>query len=229
MLNYFEKGGQLMSLHSNDYDYLLSKISHEIRNPLALVYSTLQLIESQHPETKDFKYWPELRGDIEYMIQLLQEFSSFTNGERLHKTEFASYDFLGKICLSFAASLADDRITFSSTLPEYLPALSADKVKLHEVILNLLKNAKEAITEQGFIKLHAYVENNHLHILISDTGCGIPEEYFESLFDPFVTYKSGGTGLGLAVSKRIVETHGGNLHVESVVGNGTTFTITLPL
>lgn len=218
-----------MSLQSNDFNYLLSKISHELRNPLALAYSTLQLIETQHPETKDFKYWSELRDDIEYTIQLLQEFSSFNNSEHLHKTEFSSYEFLSKICLSFAASIVDEDITFSSKLPSPLPTISADKVKLQEVILNLLKNATEAISDHGSINLHAFVESHILNIQISDTGCGIPGEYLESLFDPFVTYKPEGTGLGLAISKQIIEAHGGNIFVDTVLGEGTTFTITLPI
>lgn len=218
-----------MSLQSNDFNYLLSKISHELRNPLALAYSTLQLIETQHPETKDFKYWSELRDDIEYTIQLLQEFSSFNNIEHLHKTMFSSYEFLSKICLSFAASLTSESITFTSKLPAELPVLLADKLKLQEVILNLLKNAKEAISKQGSINLHAFVESHILNIQISDTGCGIPDEYLESLFDPFVTYKPEGTGLGLAISKQFIEAHGGNIFVDTVLGEGITFTITLPI
>lgn len=229
MLNYFQKGGTLMSVYSDNYNYLLSKMNHELRNPMALVYSTLQLIETQHPETKDFKHWSELRSDIEYMIQLLEEFSSFNSSEHLHKTDFSSYDFLSKICLSFAASLVEEHIIFSSKIPENLPFIFADKLKLQEVILNLLKNAREALVNHGFIYLESFTKNNQLIIQISDTGCGISEEYIESIFDPFVTHKSSGTGLGLAISKRIIDAHGGEIHIDTVMGEGTCLTITLPL
>lgn len=229
IMNESSRNREVIQKLLDSHQYTISKISHEIRNPLALVYSTLQLIESQHPETKDFKYWSQMRGDMEFMIQLLQELSIFNNGEHLHKVEFSSYEFLSKICLSFAATCTEGGISFASKIPEDLPVINADKMKLQEVILNLLKNAKEAIPEQGLITLHAFTENDMLIIQISDTGCGIPEEYLETLFDAFVTYKAEGTGLGLTIVKRTIQAHGGKILVESEVGEGTCFTVKLPV
>lgn len=213
----------------DSHQYTLSKISHEIRNPLALVYSTLQLIESQHPETKTFKYWEQMHHDIEFMISLLAELSVFNNGEKLHKETFSSHDFLSRICLSFAASASEDSLEFTSLIPNDLPVITADKLKLHEVLMNLLKNARESLSSSGQITLRAYQNNLLLCIEISDTGCGIPEEYFDTLFDTFVTHKSDGTGLGLAISKRIIDAHGGTIQVTSKVNEGSTFVITLPV
>lgn len=213
----------------DSHQYTISKISHEIRNPLALVYSTLQLIESQHPEAKGFKHWSEMREDIEFMISLLQELSSYNNGERLHIEKISSYDFLGRICLSFAASCEESGIAFSSQLPSNLPEIEGDRIKLKEVILNLLKNAKEAVSLNGEISLKASFQNQHLNIRISDNGCGIPAEHMETLFDAFVTYKPEGTGLGLAIAKKTLLAHGGDITVESVLSEGTCFTISLPV
>ena len=133
--------------------YTISKISHEVRNPLTLIYSTFQLIESSHPETKDFIHWSELREDIEYTISLLQELSAYNNSEHLHLSTFSAQDFLGQICLSFAASCVDTDIGFSSLIAPDLPSLTADRLKLHEAILNLLRNAREAISSAGSIRL----------------------------------------------------------------------------
>lgn len=213
----------------DSHQYTISKISHELRNPLSLVYSTLQLIESQHPEVTSFKYWDSMREDLEYMSQLLLELSAFNNRERLHKETFSSLEFFQKICLSFAASCIDTEIEFTSQLANDLPSIVGDKVKLQEVILNLLKNAKDAVAPHGTIRLTAETKENLLIVHISDNGCGIPAEHLESIFDAFVTYKSGGTGLGLSIAKRVVEAHGGTISVSSTTGQNTTFTLQLPV
>lgn len=209
--------------------YTISKISHELRNPLTLISSTIQLIEAQHPETTSFKYWNNLRGDLAYMSQLLTELSSYNNCERLHTETFSSLEFLQRICLSFAASCADTKTSFTSKLPDSLPSITGDRVKLKEVLLNLLKNAKDAVGSSGTICLLAETTETNLTIQISDSGCGIPSEYLETIFDAFVTYKSGGTGLGLSIAKSVVEAHGGTISVSSVTGQGTTFFVTLPI
>ena len=108
----------------------ISTISHEIRNPLTLVYSTLQLIESQHPEVLEFAHWSELHQDIEYMKLLLEDLSSYNNGERLDLVPLSTGSFFRRIALSFASSIIDTDIEFTSYIPEDLPVLSADSVKL---------------------------------------------------------------------------------------------------
>ena len=140
---------ELLQKLLDSQQYTISKISHEVRNPLTLIYSTFQLIESSHPETRDFSHWSELREDIEYTISLLQELSAYNNSEHLHLSTFSAQDFLGQICLSFAASCVDTDIGFSSLIAPDLPSLTADRLKLHEAILNLLKNAREAISSAG--------------------------------------------------------------------------------
>lgn len=220
---------ELLQKLLDSQQYTISKISHEVRNPLTLIYSTFQLIESSHPETRDFAHWSELREDIEYTIALLQELSAYNNSEHLHLSTFSARDFLGQICLSFAASCVDTGIEFSSVISPDLPELTADRLKLHEAILNLLRNAREAILTTGSIRLEAVHKNQMLQIIISDTGCGISPEYLDTVFDPFVTYKPDGTGLGLAIVKRTVEAHAGTVTVTSICGKGTTFSLLLPI
>lgn len=229
LMNENPQNRELIQKLLDSHQYTISKISHEIRNPLALVYSTLQLIESQHPEAKSFKYWDQMRGDIEFMISLLEELSAFNNGEHLHKKYFSSHEFLSHICLSFAASVADSDIEFTSHIPDELPVIYGDSLKLREAVLNLLKNAKESISHSGRISLDSYLKDNLLYIKISDTGCGIPSEYLETIFDTFVTHKPEGTGLGLAIVKRVMEAHGGTVRVTSQIHEGTSFTVSLPV
>lgn len=207
----------------------LKMISHEIRNPLTLVYSTLQLLESQHPELCSYKHWMNMREDVEYMKQLLEELSSFNNGGQLSLSVIDTASFLKSIALSFASSLIDTDIEFTSKIASGLPAFTGDSVKLKEVLLNLLRNAREAVADNGLIVFQAYLEEHLLHIDIRDNGCGIPAEELEHIFEPFVTHKSGGTGLGLAISQEVVHAHHGTLTVNSAQNISTTFALTLPI
>ena len=214
LMNSSPKIRELLQKLLDSQQYTISKISHEVRNPLTLIYSTFQLIESSHPETRDFSHWSELREDIEYTISLLQELSAYNNSEHLHLSTFSAQEFLGQICLSFAASCVDTDIEFSSLIAPDLPSLTADRLKLHEAILNLLRNAREAISSAGSIRLEAVLKDQMLQITISDTGCGISPEYLDTIFDPFVTYKPGGTGLGLAIARSFTEVQGGTMKIE---------------
>ena len=212
-----------------DMEYLLSKFSHELRNPLTTVYSTVQLIEMQHPEVKDFKYWSNLARDLEYMNSLLTELSDFSKSERLHKTTFSLRTLLEHVSLSFAASIADSDVEYTSKISPSINQITGDKTKLQEVFLNLLKNAFDASTPDKTIYLEASSDDKFAYIRIRDTGCGISEAQLPTIFEPFVTYKPNGSGLGLAICDKIIKAHGGMITVESTVNVGTTFLISLPL
>lgn len=209
----------------------LSMISHEIRNPLTLVYSTLQLIESQHPEVTAFRYWSDLHMDINYMILLLDQLSLYNNGERLNLTSIDSDSFFSRLVLSFASSIVNTDIQFISQIDSSLPDISCDPVKLREVFLNLLSNARDAVSgiKYPFVRFTVTAQASVLQITIEDNGCGIPKENISHIFEPFITYKKNGTGLGLAITSRIVKAHNGTIKVTSELNTGTTFTITLPV
>ena len=242
-------------MYTSDTDNTIRLIAHEIRNPLTMIYSTLQLIEAAHPEVWFFRHWDTLHEDILYTIRLLEDLSAYHNPEELHPESVDSSDFLRRIALSFAASAADSGISFSSQIPELLPPVYGDSVKLKEALLNLLTNAREAceqtIHETGIstealtfghsaaqlvpeIRMEASLSDppedgpSLLCIRITDHGCGIPDDRLPFIFDPFVSFKSGGTGLGLPISRRIIEAHGGTMDVISAPGKGTVFTILLP-
>lgn len=224
---------ELLSRLLESHRMQISTISHEIRNPLSLVYSSLQLIEAGHPEVRKFRHWDEMRQDIEYMTQLLEELSSYNNGERLHLTDTGMSSFLRTLALSFAASLIDTRIEFISNIGPDLPVLPVDTVKFRQLLLNLLSNAKDALLAVDrpslTLTLSARVEGSSLTITVADNGCGIAPEDLDSLFEPFVTHKQGGTGLGLSIARRVVRAHRGTIHVSSQSGKGSIFTVSLPV
>ena len=112
-----------------------------------------------------------------------------------------------------------------------LPAIRCYAGQLNQVFLNLLVNAAQATGEDGEVQIRTYRSGSAVNIEIKDNGCGIAQEHLDSIFNPFFTTKDvgEGTGLGLSISYAIVEKHGGDIKVESQVGVGTTFTITLPI
>lgn len=209
----------------------ISSLSHEIRNPLTLIYSTLQLIESSHPEVLGFHYWDSLCQDVEYMNQLIMELSLYNNCERIRREQIHTEDFLKKTALSFAASVSDTNIEFTSRIAPGIPSISGDCVKLRQVLLNLLSNAKDATDGHPHpkISLHADTQDHSFIVRIRDNGCGIEPAVIEQIFEPFATYKKNGTGLGLPIARRIALAHCGSLTVSSKPGDGAVFTLTLPV
>ena len=210
-------------------EYILSKFSHELRNPLTTVYSTLQFIEAQHPEVKEFKYWSNLARDLEYMNYLLTELSDYSKSETLNISTFSLKHLLEYVCLSFAASAANSEIQFSSKICPSINQITGDKTKIQEVFFNLLKNAFDAAKPNKAVRFEASLLEDKVLITVHDDGCGITEEQMPTIFDPFVTYKKNGSGLGLAICKNIVKAHGGVITVESLPNMGTTFFVYLPL
>lgn len=224
----------LLSRLLESHQMTISSISHEIRNPLTLIYSTLQLIASQHPETASFKHWDQLMKDVEYTNQLLQELSSYNNSSRLTLESVNADTFFKTTALSFAVSVLDTDIQFVSQIEPGLPEICCDTVKLRQVLLNLLRNAKDAVSSPDCnapeIRLEVRAEKHHkISVTVCDNGCGMTPEQKEHIFEPFTTYKPCGTGLGLAIADRIVRAHKGLLTVSSVPGGPTIFAFSLPV
>lgn len=218
---------RLLKNHHTD----VAMIAHEIRNPLALISSSLQIIEAQHPEVKEFYNWEQTMDDVRFMCSLMDELSTFNNSSSLHHSVFRIEQLLKNIAVSFAISLDAEHsdINFSSRISPDMGDFTGDKVKLEQVVLNLLRNAKDAVGSKGSIFLSAERKADTIVIQCRDNGCGVPEDIADTLFDPFVTKKEGGTGLGLPLSKRIAEAHGGTISFESAPESGTVFTVSLPV
>ncbi|WP_110290899.1 two-component system sensor histidine kinase NtrB [Lachnotalea glycerini] len=214
-----------------EYKFNISKFSHELRNPITLINSSLQLIESQHPEVKTFKFWNETMADIQYVRLLLDELSTYNQSNTLNITEFNIRELLDSICTGVCNDFKTSAKTFSCNFSESLPTMTGDPVKIRQVISNLLKNAKDAINpENGSISITAFCKDQeNIQIQISDNGCGIPPEYQSSVFEPFITHKENGSGLGLSICQKVIESHHGIITFKSQVNKGTTFYITLPI
>ena len=208
----------------------LSKMFHEIKNPLTLINSSLQLIEADHPEVKDFRFWNQTMKDIRNLRLLIDELSSFQKGNQLNITKINLFDFTEDLLESTESYLLETGTPLTLECPNDDLDFYADSVKLRQAIVNLLKNAAESSGEGSPIVLRiTAADTSCLHISVSDNGCGMSEEEITHAFEPFHTTKATGTGLGLPIVKKIVEAHHGTLTVHSCKGEGTTITILLPL
>ncbi|MGN0335287.1 MAG: sensor histidine kinase [Lachnospiraceae bacterium] len=216
----------LNELHQS---FTLSKIFHEIKNPLTLISCSLQLIESDHPEVKDFRFWNQTLEDLKNLRILLDDMSSMQNGEKLTVTPIHLSDFLEDLLCSMEAYLLDHAIDLEIENSAGNLLFSADETKLRQVLVNLLKNAAEASEEDSRIRLSFEKCDSALLISVIDQGCGMSEDTLKQIFEAFHTTKKTGTGLGLPICRRIVEAHGGTISVRSEEGCGSTFRIQIPL
>lgn len=210
-----------------------SQICHELRNPLTLIKSTSQLIETSSPEVKNIKYWEQLKDDIHELELLLEDFSTYNHSNNVNRQDQNILLLLNSILASFQAAANEKGVEMSlSTDNEESTSYtlySFDRIKMKQVITNILKNALEATEKGDYIHITCKAEDpSNLLITISNNGAPIPEDILPTIFTPFVTYKSNGTGLGLAISSNIISAHGGNLSVKSCKEE-TSFQISLPL
>jgi two-component system sensor histidine kinase AtoS len=121
----------------------------------------------------------------------------------------------------------DLQVSIIEDLAEDLPLVNCDYNQIKQVIINLLINALDAVSEQGEIRVKTWHKKNKTYLSVEDNGSGILPEIIHNIFNPFFTTKTRGTGLGLAISKKIAREHGGDLTVESSPGKGSIFTLVL--
>lgn len=213
-----------------------SMFIHELRNPLSLIRGTLQYIEMKHQEVKEYKYWDQLAELIHDMEILMLDASLLNTSHTLNIKSTNLLDLIHHVVDNYMPQADNQQKNLSiRPAPEYetiLRSYPCDSDKIKQLLSNLIKNALEATSAGDFIEVIIGLNSDNtasmLSIQINDNGPVIPEDELDTLFMPFVTHKSGGTGIGLALAKRIAEAHMGNIQVSSTK-DLTCFTILLPL
>jgi NtrC-family two-component system sensor histidine kinase KinB len=228
--------------HLREIDRLKSEFiataSHELRTPLTSVQMGVHLLlEGALGELTDnqIEVLQACRQDCERLDKLMRDLldlSRIEAGESEPQLATVSArDLLTTAVKELRPQVEAKGLKLSVDAPVELAWVSVDRLQIERVISNLVINALRH-TKQGEIKISAEQRDNHVAVSVSDTGSGIPTEYLPHIFDKFVQVPdapTGGAGLGLTISKSIVEAHGGQISVQSQVGRGTTFTFTLPL
>lgn len=220
----------IITQSKKEFQSMLSTFSHEIRNPLALITSEMQMLSDSQPQLCFNEHWDNIMENLNYIRELLDELSRYQNAGHITLVQTDLSICLDRITSSFRPALDYLGISFETDIPRDLPQISLDQTKIRQALFNLLRNAQEAIQHaHGKIQIAASAVSDGIQITVHDNGCGMTAQQTEQIFFPFVTYKPGGTGLGLAVTRQIIEAHHGTLRVESVPGEGTIFYILLPL
>lgn len=227
---------ELLKEYENENKFLLSRMTHELRNPLTLIYSTLQLIQSKNKDLEQIPHWSSILDDMKDVFALLDQLSDYNHCDALHKSDVDLVELLTELKISFDSIAAQKHSSITIKLEknahDTFKNYYCDAIKLKQVFTNLIKNALEAISPSGHIQIlltpnEMLEDSSYLKVSISNDGDPIPDEELEHIFEPFVTTKSTGTGLGLPTANRIIQSHGGLLQVTSSKKE-TVFSIYLP-
>ena len=213
---------------------LTSGIAHELNNPLNNIgLNTEALLESFDDLDKEGKVrlLEQIYTQVERASSTVRNLLDFTRKEKPVLTNLSIRTVLETTARLVGNELALAGVELRLSIDDNLPQITGNLRNLEQVFLNLFLNAIQAMPDGGLIDVHAAREGDLLRIDVRDSGCGIPPEQLDRIFDPFFTTKDPGegTGLGLSVSYGIIEKHGGKIGVESEPGEGTRFSVFLPI
>ena len=211
------------------------KVAHEVRNPIAAIELNAEMLgdivgERQEPEMDEAaSLLTAIREQVTALDALTEEYLAFARFPRPQFEEDSVNEMVAAVA-EFVRPLATRQgISVRLETDPAVPPMAIDRSLLRQAVLNLVKNGLEALSQGGVLTATTRCLDGTVEIAVSDTGPGIPLEVGQRLFEQFFTTKPQGTGLGLSISRQIVEEHGGRIGWSSVIGAGTTFTISLPI
>jgi len=211
---------------------LTSQIAHELNNPLYGIMNTLELLKTEIPaDNKRRKILEMALSETIRLSDLLRKMLSFSKPDQEERHSVDLNSVLDEILLLHEKQLKENDINIAVSFAEGLGRVIASKNQLRQVFLNMVANARDAMPAGGTLSVVTGGDTDKVWVEISDTGTGIREEYLAKIFDSFFTTKGEvkGVGLGLSVCYGFIKDHGGDIEVKSRVGEGTTFTISLPV
>ena len=206
----------------------LSYVTHEVKNPLIVIGGFARaLMRGESIQGEDRRKLDIIVKEVQRLEGLIEEIQDFTKPLRLEKETIHLVPFLRETLALFRGSEASAQVRFSLEA-EGDSVVTVDPDRLRQVLLNLVKNAMEAIADKGQVTVRVRENARSVSIEVTDTGEGIPPERLEEIFQPFVTTKRGGSGLGLPLCRKIVRDHGGDMTISSQPGEGTQVKLTFP-
>lgn len=212
---------------------LAAGLHHEIKNPLAALSLHVQLLEEEidNGDTPDEmqQMLTVIKSEVSRIGSVLEGFRDFASIDRLNLGPVNLTQLIKQQVGLVRPAAQRQQVTLNlQTTAYHLPIITGDQVRLEQVLLNLLLNALEAMPEGGSVVVRAFLSDERVVVEVKDSGSGIPPEMHEKIFDAYFTTKGSGTGLGLAMSDKIMQQHNGSLTFQSS-DSGTTFEMSLPI
>jgi len=207
---------------------IAAMIGHDLRNPLTGITGAIYYLKMKSGPKMDKKSREMLNlieEDIEYSNKIIDDLLEYSKEMQLELTETAPKQILNE-ALSLVKVPKNIQVLDST---QNKPKIKVDVEKIKRVFVNIIKNAIDAMPKGGKLTIKSERTEDNLKVAFTDTGIGMPKDIVEKLWTPLFTTKARGMGLGLSICKRIVEAHGGSISVESIVGTGTTLTVTIPV
>jgi len=217
---------------------LAAGVAHEINTRLAIINEKAGLVLDLVNVDPDLKHKERLAAAVDSILQSVQRCKKVTHrllGFARHMdvtNETIDLETLLKEVLGFLEKEAEYRgVTVKFTIDPEVPTITSDRGQLQQVFLNILNNAVAAVAQGGTIEIGIVSKGpGRVAVMVTDDGVGIPKKQLERIFEPFFTTKDGsGTGLGLSITYGIVKKLGGEISVDSTLGEGTRFTVELPV
>jgi signal transduction histidine kinase len=216
---------------------MVSDVAHELRTPLSNIRGYLEAIQDglTKPTVEVIDSLHEEAMLLNRLIDDLQELALAEAGQlQLRPVPVNLETIIGQALTALQRKITEKNITITTELAPNLPKLEVDPERIGQVLRNLLANAIVYTPPDGSITLRAYAVSNGVEVQVQDTGIGIAQEHLTYIFERFYrvdesrTRSTGGAGLGLAIVKQLIQAHGGEINIESIIGTGTTIKFTLP-
>lgn len=212
---------------------LTSQLAHELNNPLYGIMNTLELMKTEIPPANKRRRLLDMAlSESMRLTDMLRKMLSFSKPDQERRCTVDMNTILDEILLLHEKQLREVDIKISADLQEDLKPIWASKNQMRQVFLNMVSNAKDAMPEGGTLSVRTRGDGKQIRVKVADNGIGIKPENLDRIFDTFFTTKvdsERGVGLGLSVCYGFIKDHGGDIQVQSKVGEGTTFTIILPV
>jgi signal transduction histidine kinase len=209
---------------------LASGVGHELRNPLNVIRNCAYLLSLALTEKSDEEASNTLKvldKQIDVANKIVTDLLDFT---RIKPPSQVKVDLTSLVSESLSWTAAPEQVAIHVNLNGHTPSVRTDPEQMSRVFANIISNAVQSMNGKGGeLNIGSEIDENFVSVIFRDNGCGIPEENLVKIFEPLFTTKPKGIGLGLAISKRLVEQNGGIIEVASRAGNGTTFTVKLPI
>lgn len=208
---------------------MMAGIAHEIRNPLTSIKGFIQYLLETNTEEDRKEYMPIIVKEVDRVNKVIDELLYFARPNPTHYQTVDINELVTKTLVLVQNKTTRHKVDIDLTLTPNLPRIEADAEQFRQVLLNLIINSIQAITDHGRINIRTWDEDQRIFVEVQDTGAGIKDEDLDKVFNPFFTTKPAGTGLGLAIVQRIISAHQGKINIASKVNEGTTIVIELPV